>query len=122
MSLHNLTPLDEYRLTESDGKVVSFKEAMIIMTSNLGAGCIQGGRKMGFDFDMEDSKSSKTKELRSSVMNELKVIALASFVYKCVNKQDKDCFHEPVPKHKSVFIAIQMESWLIDRCHHGRPH
>jgi ATP-dependent Clp protease ATP-binding subunit ClpE len=47
--------LDDGRLTDSQGRVVSFKEAVIIMTSNAGAG--QKEIHVGFD------QSSATKEL-----------------------------------------------------------
>ena len=62
------------RLTESDGRKVSFREAMIIMTSNAGADCIQGGgRQVGFEFSGEESNKSSSNVVKSRVMEELKV-------------------------------------------------
>ncbi len=41
--------LDDGRLTDSHGRVVSFKNTVIIMTSNVGASDISKTRKIGFD-------------------------------------------------------------------------
>ena len=62
--------LDDGRLTDSNGRVVNFKNTVIIMTSNVGARNIVENKSMGFVTN-NDAKENyeKTKE---NVMDELK--------------------------------------------------
>lgn len=70
--------LEDGRLTDSKGRVVSFKNALIIMTSNVGAKAIekgiQGGGGIGFSGleDGEDAETSSYKRLKTLVFDELK--------------------------------------------------
>ncbi len=43
-----LQVMEDGRLTDSHGRVIDFKNVILIMTSNLGARAIQGEREMGF--------------------------------------------------------------------------
>ena len=70
--------LEDGRLTDSNGRVVSFKNAVIIMTSNAGARNITEKKKLGFmtgDANTEDYKKTK-----SEVMSELKKIFRPEFL------------------------------------------
>ncbi len=58
--------LDDGRLTDSHGKVVSFKNTIIILTSNIGSDKIN---KSNVDLGFNDSKSS---DKTNAMMNELK--------------------------------------------------
>ncbi len=63
--------LDDGRLTDSQGRVVDFKNTVIIMTSNIGARNISDQKAIGFNG--ESNKSiKKYEEIKSSVMSELK--------------------------------------------------
>merc|ERR1711920_823190 len=70
--------LEDGRLTDSKGRVVSFKNALIIMTSNVGSKVIekglQGGGGIGFSGLEEelDAEQSSYKRLKSMVHDELK--------------------------------------------------
>jgi len=70
--------LEDGRLTDSKGRVVSFKNALIIMTSNVGAKAIEkgitGGGGIGFAGleDAESAEMSSYKRLKSMVHEELK--------------------------------------------------
>jgi len=73
-----LQVLEDGRLTDSKGRVVSFKNALIIMTSNVGSKVIekgiQGGTGIGFS-GMEEEDAAETasyKRLKSMVHDELK--------------------------------------------------
>ena len=70
--------LDDGRLTDSTGRTVSFKNTVIIMTSNAGARNIVEHHSIGF-ISKEDSKKDyeKTKE---EVMGELKKIFRPEFL------------------------------------------
>lgn len=63
--------LDDGRLTDSKGRHVSFKNTIIIMTSNVGAHMIQNTAKLGFSVS-NDEKKDKYEKLKETVMEELK--------------------------------------------------
>ena len=63
--------LDDGRLTDSKGRVISFKNTIIIMTSNVGASMITSTQKLGFSV-MGDEKKDKYEKLKDTVMEELK--------------------------------------------------
>ena len=61
-----LQVLDDGRLTDSHGRVVSFKNTIIIMTSNIGAKDISRMKRVGFGGDLRadsDYESMKEKQL-----------------------------------------------------------
>mmetsp|Transcript_72076 Transcript_72076/g.203474 ORF Transcript_72076/g.203474 Transcript_72076/m.203474 type:complete len:1016 (-) Transcript_72076:94-3141(-) len=70
--------LEDGRLTDSKGRVVSFKNALIIMTSNVGSKVVEkslsGGGGLGFGgMDSEnDAEASSYKRLKEQVGEELK--------------------------------------------------
>ena len=63
--------LEDGILTDSQGRKVSFKNSVIIMTSNIGARTITEKKKLGFS-SLEISKDDEYKEIKSSVLAELK--------------------------------------------------
>jgi len=66
--------LDDGRLTDSNGRTVNFKNAVIIMTSNVGARLITDKKSLGFAAG-GDSKEESTKEYENTkkdVLAELK--------------------------------------------------
>ncbi|KAI8529312.1 hypothetical protein RHMOL_Rhmol12G0215600 [Rhododendron molle] len=66
--------LEDGHLTDSQGRRVSFKNALIVMTSNVGSTAIAKGRRkrIGFSVGDEGSKSTSNAGLKSLVMEELK--------------------------------------------------
>ena len=62
--------LEEGRLTDSQGRVVDFKNTIIIMTTNLGAKDIAKGVSTGFQFDADTGSSYERMKRR--VHEELK--------------------------------------------------
>lgn len=63
-----LQMLDDGILTDSQGRVVDFKNTIIIMTSNLGASSITEPRSLGF----AASEGGDKKDMRDAVMKKLK--------------------------------------------------
>ena len=58
--------LDDGRLTDAQGRTVSFKNTVIIMTSNIGSKVIEkGGSGLGFDFsgDQDEAQYNRIKDL-----------------------------------------------------------
>jgi ATP-dependent Clp protease ATP-binding subunit ClpC len=62
--------LEDGRLTDSQGRVVDFKNTVIIMTTNLGTRDISKGQNLGFS-NAEDTKSSYER-MKNKVNDELK--------------------------------------------------
>lgn len=69
-----LQVLEDGRLTDSQGRLVDFRNTIIIMTSNVGARLITNGQgNLGFAFNEEGKKQdTDTKALRETVLGELK--------------------------------------------------
>ncbi len=65
-----LQVLDNGRLTDAKGRVVNFKNSVIIMTSNIGAQYIQKMEKMGFGHNSDEKKNYD--DVKSKVTNNLK--------------------------------------------------
>ena len=61
-----LQMLDDGRLTDAQGRTISFKNTIIIMTSNIGSKVIEkGGSGLGFEFsaDKDEAQYNRIKEL-----------------------------------------------------------
>lgn len=57
-----LQVLDDGRLTDSKGRVVNFKNTIIIMTSNIGSQFIQKMESIGFSINTQEQEYTQTKE------------------------------------------------------------
>jgi ATP-dependent Clp protease ATP-binding subunit ClpC len=65
--------LDDGRMTDSKGRVVDFKNTLIIMTSNVGASTIKKQKTLGFSTgDEVDSEKNDYEKMKENVMVELK--------------------------------------------------
>ncbi|NET37341.1 MAG: ATP-dependent Clp protease ATP-binding subunit [Cyanothece sp. SIO1E1] len=64
--------LDDGRLTDANGRMISFKNTLIIMTSNIGSKVIEkGGSNLGFEFS-DNSAVAQYNRIRSLVNEDLK--------------------------------------------------
>lgn len=64
--------LEDSRLTDSTGRTTSFKNTVIIMTSNVGAKLITDSKKLGFSNGSEDDKKQSYENTKKDIMQELK--------------------------------------------------
>ena len=64
-----LQVLDEGRLTDAKGRVVNFKNSIIILTSNIGSGFIDKMESLGFT---NNSKKDEYDQTKDKVLNSLK--------------------------------------------------
>ena len=69
--------LDDGRLTDNNGRVVSFRNAVIVMTSNAGAHAINDGRVMGFG---GASAADHYEDMKGRVLDELKHVFRPEFL------------------------------------------
>ena len=73
--------LEDGRLTDNTGRVVSFKNTIIVMTSNAGAHQIQEHRAMGFGSSISPSADARSYELmKETVMKEVKELFRPEFI------------------------------------------
>jgi ATP-dependent Clp protease ATP-binding subunit ClpC len=70
--------LDDGRLSDSDGRVVNFKNTIIVMTSNAGAHSILGKRALGFGGSMETVRDYES--MKERVMAEVKDVFRPEFI------------------------------------------
>ena len=73
-----LQVLDDGHITDSQGRKVDFKNTVIIMTSNAGAGRIMEPKQLGF-FSSSDEKRDH-EQMKSGVMEEVKRIFKPEFI------------------------------------------
>ncbi|MEO0395171.1 MAG: ATP-dependent Clp protease ATP-binding subunit [Cyanobacteria bacterium P01_A01_bin.137] len=65
--------LDDGHLNDSKGRKVSFKNTLIIMTSNIGSKVIEkGGGGLGFELSLDDEMTSRYNNIRNLVNEEMK--------------------------------------------------
>ncbi|EIE27350.1 ATP-dependent Clp protease ATPase subunit [Coccomyxa subellipsoidea C-169] len=79
--------LEDGRLSDSSGRVVSFKNTLIVMTSNVGSSVIaKGGGQLGFALPSEDgAEADRYARIRTLVLEELK----AYFRPELLNRLDE---------------------------------
>jgi ATP-dependent Clp protease ATP-binding subunit ClpB len=86
-----LQVLDDGRLTDNKGRLVDFKNTIIIMTSNLGSAILQQNIESDVQNNSEISESA-----RSQVMNLLKQTIRPEFI----NRIDEIIIFTPLSKHQ----------------------
>lgn len=64
--------LDEGRLTDAQGRTVNFKDTVIIMTSNVGAGQLAKNHSLGFSSDAQSEQKSEYERMKSITSDALK--------------------------------------------------
>ncbi len=67
-----LQVLDNGRLTDSKGRVVNFRNTVIIMTSNIGAQHIERMEKLGFAKDTDNRDRDNYEDAKNKINNALK--------------------------------------------------
>ena len=70
--------LEDGRLTDGQGRIVDFKNTVIVMTSNAGASTLKKQRTMGFG--SADNAEKTYESMKESVMGELKQIFRPEFL------------------------------------------
>ena len=108
-----LQVLDDGRLTDGHGRVVDFKNTIIIMTSNIGARMLTGGEGRKIGFSMADEKDTDElsreglyggksyDEAKKLVIDELK----KSFSPEFVNRVDEIIFFRMLGKAALIKIV-----------------
>ncbi len=100
--------LEDGILTSSDGRKISFKNTVIIMTSNIGAKLItENKRNLGFGYS-EDADNTKER-----ILDELK----QTFKPEFINRLDDIIVFNKLSENSISEICINMLKTLSDRAH-----
>ena len=70
--------LEDGRLTDAQGRTVDFRNAIVIMTSNIGAKDI--ARNVSFGFGTSDETGTSYEEMKDRIMGELKKVFRPEFL------------------------------------------
>jgi ATP-dependent Clp protease ATP-binding subunit ClpB len=98
-----LQVLDDGRLTENKGRVVNFKNTIIIMTSNMGSDIIQDN----FENVNERNKEEIVEKTKAEVMVRLRETIRPEFL----NRVDEIILFQPLMKNEiRGIIRIQLEN------------
>lgn len=99
--------LEDGRLTDSQGRTVDFKNAVLIMTSNIGARDIQKAAPLGFA--KESKRGLPHKEMRDKLMGELKKTFRPEFLNRV---DDVIVFHELSKEEIKAVVDLMLKRLL----------
>jgi len=104
--------LEDGRLTDSKGRVVDFRNTIIIMTSNAGAAMIKKQRSMGFErLSTREDYDNEYEKMKEDILSEIKNI----FKPELLNRiDDIVVFHKLNEEHMIKIVDI-MTNNLCER-------
>lgn len=100
--------LDDGRLSDSKGRIIDFKNTVIIMTSNVGAHNIYNQNTLGFkkNLDSEDIQKSEYEKMKNNVMKELRL----KFKPEFLNRIDEIIvFHSLDQEHIDEIVKLMIK-------------
>ena len=98
-----LQVLEDGRLTDSKGRVVDFRNTVLIMTSNVGASELRRNKYVGFNLEEE---GQEYKDMKEKVTDELK----KAFRPEFLNRIDETIvFHALEEKHMKEIVVLMIE-------------
>ena len=97
--------MEDGRLTDGKGKIVNFKNTIIIMTSNLGAHSIKKQSTLGFNVD--ESEETEYEKMKENIMEDLK----KSFKPEFLNRiDDTIVFHKLSNEDMMKIVDLMLDS------------
>ena len=104
-----LQVLEDGHLTDSQGRQVDFRNTVIILTSNVGAGELSGTKMLGF---VSDSPKSEETERRERMMQALR----STFRPEFLNRIDEVIIFNSLSKKDIMEISRLMLEDVRERC------
>ena len=101
-----LQVLDDGRLTDSQGRVIDFKNIVIIMTSNLGSQAIMNSKTLGFTSADENQAEADYETMKEKVMDNLKKAFRPEFLNRI---DDIVVFHPLTADELKQIVGIMMK-------------
>ena len=105
-----LQVLDDGYITDTKGRKVSFKNTIIIMTSNVGAKRIIAPKNLGFQTEKNEAKDYE--KMRQNVMEEVK----NTFKPEFINRIDDIMVFHPLNHQNMLDIVSLLTENLAKRC------
>ena len=105
-----LQVLDDGHITDAKGRKVSFKNTILIMTSNAGAQHIIEPKKLGFGAGADAKKDYE--DMKSGVMEEVKRLFKPEFI----NRIDEIMVFHPLTEKEMMEIVTLLSANLTKRC------
>ena len=105
-----LQVLDDGHITDAQGRKISFKNTIIIMTSNAGAQAIIEPKKLGFA--ASDDEKANYENMKRNVMEEVKRIFKPEFI----NRIDEIIVFHALNKEHMKEIVTLLSKKLVNRC------
>lgn len=105
-----LQVLDDGHITDSKGRKISFKNTILIMTSNAGAKRITEPKNLGFAAETSEKKNYDT--MKAGVMEEVKRIFKPEFI----NRIDEIMVFHPLNKENMKAVVSLLTNKLAERC------
>ena len=107
---HNmlLQIMEEGHITDARGRTVDFRNAMVIMTSNIGADLIQNNASIGFELtkDEETNRKRDYDEMRRKLLKSLK----STFRPEFINRVDSVVvFHALSKEHIRDIVSLELD-------------
>lgn len=103
-----LQVLDDGRLTDSKGRVVDFRNTVVIMTSNIGAEALKYRKSLGFGAQEKKQSQENSKQV---MLEELK----KAFRPEFLNRVDEMIVFHPLEKKELNEIVKKMAAQLTKR-------
>jgi len=98
--------LEDGRLTDGKGRTVDFKNAVVIMTSNVGAHTIKRQETLGFAADGDNMHKDKYEKMKVKVMEQLR----KTFRPEFLNRVDEIIvFHQLDKEHLKEIVVLMLK-------------
>jgi len=107
--------LEEGKLTDSVGRIVNFRNAIILMTSNVGSDTIKKQSSMGFSAITDESSYER---MREKIIDESKRVFRPEFL----NRLDDIIVFHPFTKQDLIQILTLEVDKVIERLRHKNLH
>ncbi len=102
--------LDEGHVTDSQGRKVDFRNTILVMTSNAGAGAIQSPKRLGFG--QKDDAKADYEKMKGGVMEEVRRLFRPEFL----NRIDDIIVFHALQKEEIRQIVDLLLAELVKRC------
>lgn len=98
--------LEDGRLTDAQGRTVDFRNAVLIMTANVGAQLLRKGATLGFQVAVEGEAKAEYDAMKDKIMDELR----RTFRPEFLNRVDETIvFHSLGPAHLQRIVRLMVD-------------
>ena len=97
---------DDGHLTDAKGRKVDFRNAIVVMTSNIGSDLIRQDRTLGFTKSTDNDKAADYERMKSNVLEEIKRFFKPEFL----NRIDGTVvFHALSKEHMNQIVDLRLQ-------------